>query len=62
VRATVQRFHLDPAPFEKIFAFRASDNLSPTEKEVNDTFGAYLEQIDRIIQIVDEFDQSRSGD
>lgn len=62
VRATVQRFHLNPEPFEKIFAFRASDYLPPTEKEVNDTFGAYLEQIDRIIQVVDEFDQARSGD
>jgi len=62
VRATVQRFHLDPEPFEKIFTFRASDYLPPTEKEVNDIFGAYLEQIDRIIQVVDEFDQARSGD
>src|SRR5688572_26596046 len=36
VRATVRRFGLDPEPFEKIFAFRASDYLPPTEKEAND--------------------------
>ena len=58
VRATVQRFGLDPGPFERIFAFRASDYLPPTEKEANDIFGAYLEQIDRVIQVVDEFDRA----
>jgi hypothetical protein len=62
VRATVQRFCLDPKPFEKIFAFRASDYLPPTDKEANDIFGAYLEQIDRIIQVVDAFDHGRSGE
>src|SRR5229473_3062520 len=36
VRATARRFRLDPEPFEKIFAFRASDYLPPTEKEAND--------------------------
>jgi hypothetical protein len=58
VRATVQRFNLNPEPFERIFAFRASDYLPPTEKEANDIFGAYLEQIDRVIQAVDEFDHA----
>ncbi len=58
VRATAKRFQLDPAPFEKIFAFRATDYLPPTEKEAHEIFGAYLEQIDRIIQVVDQFDQA----
>jgi hypothetical protein len=62
VRATVEHFRLDPAPFEKIFAFRASDYLPPTDKEANDIFGAYLEQIDCVIQLVDEFDHAPSGD
>src|SRR5882672_1515697 len=57
VRATARRFGLDEEPFEKIFAFRASDYLPPTEKEANDIFASYLEQIDRIIQVVDEFDR-----
>jgi len=32
--------------------------LPPTEKEANDIFASYLEQIDRIIQVVDEFDRA----
>jgi hypothetical protein len=58
VRATVRQFRLDPDPFEKIFAFRASDYLPPTEKEANDIFAAYMEQLDRVIQVVDEFGAS----
>jgi predicted nucleotidyltransferase len=55
VRAAVQRFGLDPGPFEKIFALRASEYVPPSEKEANDIFAAYMEQIDRVIQVVDEF-------
>ncbi|HEY6232903.1 MAG TPA: hypothetical protein VIW64_16690 [Pyrinomonadaceae bacterium] len=55
VRATVRRFGLDQEPFERIFAFRASDYLPPGEKEANDIFAAYLTQIDRVIQVVDDF-------
>jgi hypothetical protein len=63
VRATVRRFGLEAEPFEKIFAFRASDYLPPTEKEANDIFAAYMEQIDRIIQVVDEFSgRAESGE
>jgi hypothetical protein len=58
VRATARRFGLDAAPFEKIFAFRASEYVPPSEKEANDIFAAYMEQIDRIIQAVDEFPQA----
>ena len=57
VRATAQRFGLDIESFEKIFAFRASEYLPPSEKEANDIFAAYMEQIDHVIQVVDEFDQ-----
>jgi len=55
VRATVRSFKLDPDPFEKIFAFRSSDYLPPNEKEANDIFAAYLTQLDRVIQVVDDF-------
>jgi len=55
VRATARRFGLDAAPFETIFAFRSSDYLRPHEKEANDIFAAYLTQIDRVIQAVDDF-------
>lgn len=56
VRATVKQLGLDPAPFETIFAFRTSDFVPPSEKDANDIFAAYMEQIDRVIQAVDEFD------
>jgi len=58
VRATARRFGLDPGPFEKIFAFRASEYVPPSEKEANDIFAAYMDQIDRVIQVVDEFPQA----
>lgn len=59
VRATARRFGLDPDPFEKIFTFRTSDFVPPSEKDANDIFAAYMEQIDRVIQAVDEFDQGK---
>lgn len=55
VRATVERFKLDPEPFERIFAFRAGGNLPPTDKEANAIFAAYMTQLDRVIQVVDDF-------
>ena len=55
VRATARRFGLELDPFEKIFAFRSSDYLPPTEKEANEIFAAYLTQLDIVIQAVDEF-------
>src|SRR6266403_3530920 len=54
VRATAQLLKLDAAPFERIFAFRAGNDLPASEKEANDIFAAYLEQIDRVIEVVDE--------
>jgi hypothetical protein len=55
VRATTRRFGLDPTPFEKIFAFRANEYVPPSENEANEIFAAYMDQIDRVIQLVDEF-------
>src|SRR3989440_1105609 len=46
VRATAKLLKLDPAPFEKIFEFRASDKLPSSEKEAHEIFGAYLSQIE----------------
>src|SRR6266404_5194893 len=54
VRATAHLLKLDAAPFERIFAFRAGNTLPASEKEANDIFAAYLEQIDRLIEVVDE--------
>ena len=54
VRATAQLLQLDNAPFERIFEFRTSDALPATEKEANDIFAAYMDQIERVIEVVDE--------
>jgi hypothetical protein len=54
--ACVQRrlLALDPAPFERIFQFRASDRLPRRRKEANDLFGAYLFQIEQVVEAVDQ--------
>ena len=54
VRVTARLLHLDPAPFERIFEFRASDRLPSSEKEANELFGAYLFQIEQVVETVDE--------
>jgi predicted nucleotidyltransferase len=54
VRATAQLLNLDPTPFERIFQFRANDRLPGSEKEANDLFGAYLFQIEQVVEAVDE--------
>ncbi|HKO97715.1 MAG TPA: hypothetical protein VJU86_12020 [Pyrinomonadaceae bacterium] len=63
VRATVRRFKLDGAPFERIFEFRASDRLPSTEIEANEIFAAYLDQLQEVVEAADEFDQvTQSGE
>jgi predicted nucleotidyltransferase len=56
VRATVQLLKLNPEPFEQIFEFRASGNFPATEKEANEIFGAYMDQVEQVIEVVDELD------
>ncbi len=56
VRATAQLLHLDQTPFERIFEFRSSGELPATEKEANEIFAAYLDQVERVIEVVDEMD------
>lgn len=63
VRATVRRFGLNGEPFERIFEFRASDYLPPNEKEANEIFAAYMEQLQQVVEVVDEFDRAtQSGE
>jgi hypothetical protein len=59
VRATASRFGLAAEPFERIFAFRATNYLPSSEKEANEIFAAYMVQIDRVIQVVDEFSSNK---
>jgi predicted nucleotidyltransferase len=58
VRATAQLLKLDVAPFERIFEFRASDRRPASEREANDLFGAYLSQIEQVVEAVDELERA----
>jgi predicted nucleotidyltransferase len=58
VRATVRRFKLNGAPFERIFEFRVNDTLPSTEIEANEIFAAYLEQLQEVVEVADQFDQA----
>lgn len=57
VRATVKLLKLDMAPFEKIFEFRAGGGLPGSEKEANELFGAYMFQIEQVVEAVDELER-----
>lgn len=57
VRATARLLHLEASCFERIFALRTSDGPLPAEKELNDLFGAYMEQIERVVEDVDHLSQ-----
>ena len=53
VRATVRLLKLDGDAFEQIFQLREMGETLLTEVEANDLFGAYLQQIERVIEAVD---------
>ena len=61
VRATAKLLRLDPSPFERIFEFRTTGNLPTSEKEANDLFGAYLFQIEQVVEAVDELERQPSN-
>ena len=54
VRATAKMLKLDITPFERIFQFRAGGNLPSSEKEANELFGAYLYQVEQVVETIDE--------
>src|SRR5829696_6994602 len=54
VRATARLLQLDFTPFQRIFEFQVSDRLPASEKEANELFGAYMFQIEQVIESVDE--------
>jgi predicted nucleotidyltransferase len=60
VRATAKLLQLNNEPFERIFEFRASGVLPATEKEANEIFGAYMDQVERVIEVVDRLDNPES--
>jgi hypothetical protein len=54
VRATTSLLRLDYAPFGKIFEFQFGDSLPASQKEANELFGAYMFQIEQVVEAVDE--------
>jgi hypothetical protein len=54
VRAIVRLLGLDGEPFERIFELRESGTAPLTDTEANDLFAAYLAQIERVIDVVDQ--------
>jgi predicted nucleotidyltransferase len=59
VRATARLLNLNPSPFERIFEFRAGGAQPPSDKEANDIFAEYMDQIEKVIEAVDEMDSLR---
>jgi len=57
VRATTGLLKLEPTPFERIFAFRSGGALPNSEKDANDLFGAYMLQIQHVVEAVDELER-----
>lgn len=57
VRATSKLLKLDVAPFERIFEFRAVGTLPKSEREANELFGAYMLQLEQVVEAVDELEQ-----
>jgi predicted nucleotidyltransferase len=59
VRAIVQSLKLERASFERIFQLRAgsaTESADLTDREANDLFAAYLAQIERVIEAVDQLE------
>lgn len=54
VRATVNLLKLDGEPFERIFDMREMSVQPLNEPEAHDLFAAYLAQIERVIEAVDQ--------
>lgn len=54
VRATVRLLDLDETPFEKILELRNKTASTMTTADANSVFSAYLAQIERVIQAVDQ--------
>ena len=57
VLVTARVLQLDPTPFQRIFEFRAGGNLPSSEKEANELFGAYLFQVEQVVEAVDELER-----
>lgn len=54
IHATANELGLDVAPFDRILELSSSPRTKLNETEANEIFGAYLEQLERVIDAVDQ--------
>ena len=63
VRAIVELLGLDGETFEKIFALReaGADEFVLNDEQANSLFASYLEQIERVVEVVDQLPAQTAG-
>jgi hypothetical protein len=63
VRATVELLGLDGSTFEKIFTLRevGADEFVLTDEQANSLFASYLQQIERVVEVVDQLPAQATG-
>jgi hypothetical protein len=54
IHSTVSLLGLDVAPFDRILELSSSGRAKLNENDANDIFGAYLVQLERVIDAVDQ--------
>jgi len=60
IHATAKVLGLDVAPFDRILDLSSSERAKLNEAEANEIFGAYLVQLERVIDAVDQIKGSES--
>jgi hypothetical protein len=63
VRVTVELLGLDGPTFEKIFALRevGANEFALTDEQSNSLFASYLQQIERVVEVVDQLPAQATG-
>jgi hypothetical protein len=63
VRATVELLGLDGSTFETIFTLRevGADEFVLTDEQANSLFASYMQQIERVIEVVDQLPAQAAG-
>lgn len=63
VRATVRLLGLDGETFEKIFTLReaGASEFALTEEQMNRLFASYMQQLERVIEVVDSLPAQSAG-
>lgn len=56
----VRELDLDPRPFEAIFALREKENSTLSEQAAHEVFAQYLEQIERVVAVVDSIGKPKA--